>query len=174
MAKVREIMTRGVPQVDASASVLDASKTMNQKKASGIVVFQEGKPVGMLTERSLLRRFVKLDKRPDEVKVKDVMTPLMKISADASVKDAATKILENGLTRLGVFDGEKLVGWVTLTDIARDSTKEGLIKSLSRRDEVGTQDEMICPVCRTGIMKNVVGTGGKVLRWECPNCMHAE
>jgi CBS domain-containing protein len=81
---------------------------MNQKKASGIVVFQEGKPVGMLTERSLLRRFVKLDKRPDEVKVKDVMTPLMKISADASVKDAATPILENGLTRLGVFDGQKL------------------------------------------------------------------
>jgi len=167
-------MTRGVPQVDASASVLDASKTMNQKRASGVVVFQEGKPVGMLTERSILRRFVKLDKRPEEVKVKDVMTPLMKISADATVKDAAKKILENGLTRLGVFDGEKLVGWVTLTDIARESTKQGLIKSLSRQDEEGTQDEMLCPVCRSGIMKNVMGSGGRVIRWECPNCMHVE
>jgi hypothetical protein len=30
---------------------------------------------------------------------------------------------------------------------------------------------MISPVCRTGLIKTVVGTGAKVLRWECPNCM---
>jgi signal-transduction protein with cAMP-binding, CBS, and nucleotidyltransferase domain len=167
-------MTKGVPQVDATASVLDAARVMNQKKASGVVVFQEGKPVGMLTERSILRRFVKLDKRPEEVKVRDVMTPLMKISAEASVKEAANKILDNGLTRLGVFEGEKLVGWVTLTDIARDSSKQGIVDSLTRQNQAGSHDEMICPACRSGIMKKVVGSGGRVIRWECPNCMHQE
>jgi signal-transduction protein with cAMP-binding, CBS, and nucleotidyltransferase domain len=167
-------MTKGVPQVDAAASVLDAAKVMNQKRASGVVVFQEGKPVGMLTERSILRRFVKLDKRPEEVKVRDVMTPLMKVSADASVKEAANKILDNGLTRLGVFDGEKLVGWVTLTDIARDSSKQGILDSLTRQSQAASHDEMICPACRSGIMKKVVGSEDRVIRWECPNCMHAE
>lgn len=174
MAKVRDVMTRGVPQVEAGASVLDAAKIMNQKKVSGVAVFQEGRPVGMLTERSLLRRFVKLDKRPEEVKVKDVMAPLMKVSADASVKEAGKKILDNGLTRLGVFDGEKLVGWVTLTDIARDSSKQGIVEALTRQNEADSQDEMICPACRSGIMKKVVGSGGRVLRWECPNCLHQE
>ena len=167
-------MTKGVPQVDVSASVKEAAKLMNQKRTSGVVVFQDGKAVGMLTERSILRRFVKLDKRPDEVKVKDVMTPLMKISADASIKDAASKILENGLTRLGVFDGDNLVGWVTLTDIARESSKKGIVDSLIRQDEPGFADEMICPACRSGIMKKVSGIEGRALIWICPKCLHEE
>src|SRR5208282_1505424 len=112
------------------------------------VVFQGDSPVGMLTERSLLRRFVKLDKKPGEVKVGDVMGPLMKIDADASVKSAAKKMLENGLTRLGVFDGGKLIGWVTLTDIARDTSKQTLVDSLSRETRPSAQDELLCPVCR--------------------------
>jgi CBS domain-containing protein len=174
MAKVREVMTKDVPQVDVGASVLEASKTMNQRKANGVVVFQEGAPVGMLTDRALLRRFMKLNKRPEEVKVKEVMAPLLKISADASVKEAAKKILENGVTRLGVFEKDKLVGWVTITDIARDSSKQGIINSLRRQSEGSTEDELICPVCHSGIMKKVVGSEGRILRWECPNCMHTE
>jgi signal-transduction protein with cAMP-binding, CBS, and nucleotidyltransferase domain len=167
-------MTKGIPQVDAAATVQDAAKLMNQKRATGVVVFQDGKAVGMLTERSILRRFVKLDKRPDEVKVRDVMTPLMKIGADASAKDAANKILENGLTRLGVFDGDNLVGWVTLTDIARESSKKGIVDSLTRQTQEGFADEMICPACRSGIMKKVSGTEGRALIWICPKCLHQE
>ena len=108
MAKVREVMTKDVPQVDVSSSVLDASKVMNQRRANGVVVFQEGKPVRMFTDRSLLRRFVKLNKRPDEVTVKEVMAPLLKIASDASVKEAAKKILDQGVTRLGVFENDQL------------------------------------------------------------------
>ncbi|MDA4137367.1 MAG: CBS domain-containing protein [Thaumarchaeota archaeon] len=171
---MREIMTKGVPQVDAAASVQDAAKIMNQKRASGVVVFQDGKAVGMLTERSILRRFVKLDKRPDEVKVREVMTPLMKISADASAKDAANKILDNGLTRLGVFDGDNLVGWVTLTDIARDSSKKGIVDSLTRQNQAEYEDEMICPACRSGIMRKTKGTEGRPVVWACPKCLHEE
>jgi CBS domain-containing protein len=174
MAKVREVMTKDVPQVDVSSSVLDASKVMNQRKANGVVVFQEGKPVGMFTDRSLLRRFVKLNKRPEEVKVKEVMAPLLKIAADASVKEAAKKILEQGVTRLGVFENDELVGWVTVTDIARDSSKQGLIDSLRRQSQEGAEDELLCPACRSGVMKKVTGSGGRILRWECPNCMHQE
>ena len=174
MAKVREVMTKDVPQVDVSSSVLDASKVMNQRKANGVAVFQEGKPVGMLTERALLRRFIKLNKKPEEVKVREVMAPLLKIGADASVKDAAKKILENGVTRLGVFDGDELVGWVTVTDIARDSSKQGLVDALRGQSQAGTEDELLCPACRSGVMKKVTGSGGRVLRWECPNCMHQE
>ena len=174
MVRVREIMTKGMPQVDASATVLEASRVMNAKRASGVVVFEGDAPVGMLTERSLLRRFVRLDKRPDEVAVKDVMAPLMKIDAEASVKAAAKKMLQNGLTRLGVFDGARLIGWVTLTDIARETSKQRLIDSLSSQPESSVQDEMLCPSCRTGIMKKVTDKQGRITRWECPNCMHAE
>ncbi len=174
MPKVREVMSKDVPQVDAGASVLEAAKVMNERKANGTIVLQEGKPIGMLTDRALLRRFMKLNKRPEDVTVKQVMAPLLKISADASVKDAAKKITENGVTRLGVFEKDKLVGWVTITDIARASSKQGIIDSLHRQNQGGTEDELLCPACNSGVMKKVVGSGGAILRWECPNCMHEE
>jgi len=174
MPRVRDVMTKDVPQVDAGASVLEAAKVMNERKANGTIVLQDGKPVGMLTDRALLRRFMKLNKSPDQVKVKQVMAPLLKISADASVKDAAKKITENGVTRLGVFEKDKLVGWVTITDIARASSKQGIIDSLRRQNQGGTEDELLCPACNSGVMKKVVGSGGAILRWECPNCMHEE
>ena len=174
MAKVREVMTKNVPQVDAGESVLQAVRIMNEKKANGAVVLQDGKPIGMITDRGLLRRFIKLNKTPEEVKVKTVMSPLLKISADATVKEAAKKITENGVSRLGVFDKNNLVGWVTVTDIARDSSKQGIIDSLRRQSQGGTEDELLCPACNSGVMKKVVGSRGEVLRWECPNCMHEE
>ncbi|MGD0638458.1 MAG: CBS domain-containing protein [Nitrososphaerales archaeon] len=174
MPKVREVMTKDVPQIDAGASVFEAAKLMNERKANGTIVLQEGKPIGMLTDRALLRRFMKLNKRPEDVTVKQVMAPLLKIGADASVKDAAKKITENGVTRLGVFEKDKLVGWVTITDIARASSKQGIVDSLHRQNQGGTEDELLCPACNSGVMKKVVGSGGVILRWECPNCMHEE
>ena len=174
MAKVREVMTKDVPQIDAGATVLEAGKLMNQSKANGVIVLEDAKPVGMVTDRALLRRFVKMNKRPEDVKVKEVMAPLLKINADASIKDAARKITDNGVSRLGVFDNDRLVGWVTVTDIARASSKQGIIDSLHRQNRPGTEDELLCPACNSGIMKPVIGAQGEILRWECPNCMHEE
>ena len=174
MARVRDVMTKEVPRVDASASVLEAAQVMNLNRANGAVVVEGEKPVGMVTDRALLRRFVRLNRRPDEVKVKDVMAPLLKTTPDAQVNAAAEKIIENGVSRLGVFDKGKFIGWVTVTDIARASSKQGIIHSLHLRSERGTEDELLCPACRSGVMKKVVGAKGEILRWECPNCMHEE
>ncbi len=167
-------MTTDVPQIDATASVLDAVNLMNKKRRSGVVVFEGGKPTGMFTERSLLRRFVAVDEKPSDVPVRDVMAPLLKISADAPVKDAAHLILENSFTRAGVFDGDKLVGWLTLTDIVRANSKRNIVDSLRRNKTTVADDELVCPECRSAVMKKITNAKGEVLRWECPNCGHEE
>jgi CBS domain-containing protein len=171
-------MTKRVPHVDVSASVLDASKVMNQSpvgvKWTGVIVLQSGKPVGMLTERSLLRRFIDLNKKPEDVKVRDVMAPLLKISADAPVSEAAKKMLDHSFSRLAVFDGQKLVGWVTLMDIARQTSKQSIVEILLRQNRSTKDEEILCPICRSGIMEKVSDSRGHVLRWECPNCYHME
>jgi len=171
MVKVRDIMTMGVPYVDASATVLQACKIMAQNQASGAAVLQNGSPIGMMTERALLRRFVKLDRKPSEVKVIEVMGPLIKISPDASLKEAANKILEHSLTRLGVFERDKLLGWVTLTDIVRESSKPGLVASLLGQSQAAS-DKMLCPSCRSAIMEAVITGSGTLVRWSCPKCGH--
>lgn len=67
---------------------------MNSERSSGVVVSQGGKVRGMFTDRALLRNFVPLNKRPDEVKVSDVLVPLLRIDPEASMKQATKKIEE--------------------------------------------------------------------------------
>jgi CBS domain-containing protein len=176
LVKVGDIMTKNLPRVDASASVLDAFKVMNQshKMWTGVVVLQSRKPIGMLTERSLLRRFIGLNKKPEDVEVQDVMAPLLKISVDTPVSEAIKKMLNFGFTRLGVFDGEKLLGWVSLTDVARQSSKHSIVDVLFRQNLLTSDDELLCQSCRSGIMDIVRRRDGQILRWECPKCHHVE
>src|ERR1700680_4340392 len=110
-------MQSNVERVNASTSVLEASRIMNDTGSSGVVVFNGDKAVGMLTDRRILRRFVPLNRKPEEVTVKEVMSPFFKIDADASTKEAKRRLLEAGITRLGVFEGDKFLGWVTLADL---------------------------------------------------------
>jgi CBS domain-containing protein len=116
-------MTAKVLKVDLSTSLLEACRVMNNEGYSGVIVFQGDKVVGMMTDRSLLRRFVPLNREPDEVKVSDVMGSLLKIDPETSAKEATRKIVENRFTRLGVFDDNRLLGYVTVTDLAKEISK---------------------------------------------------
>lgn len=174
LASVRDVMTKDIPKVDATDSVLAASKIMNQKKYTGVVVMQSGKPIGMLTDRAILRRFVNLNRKPEDVQVHEVMAPLLKIKADAPVKEALKMMVANSWSRIGVMDDGNLVGWITLTDAARESSKEGLVDMLLRRNQSDADDEMLCPRCRSAAMVRIVGKREMTLKWqpswECPNC----
>ena len=170
MTKVRDVMSTKIPQVNASATVLEACTIMNREKVSGVVVFQEEKAIGMLTDRGLLRDFAPLNKRPNEVKVSEVMGPLLRIDAEASTKEAAKTIIENAFTRLSVFDGDEFLGWVTLTDLARETSKKNLLDALLRHNEPEVSD-VVCPRCRKAVLKlRGADTEGRILRWECPKC----
>ena len=165
-------MSTDVVRVIASATVLDACKTMNSKGASGVAVFQGDKLIGMLTDRTLLRSFIPLNRRPDEVKVGEVAFPLLRIDANASTKVAAKKIVENGFTRLGVFDKEKFLGWITLTDLAKEASKRNLKDALLSHNEPERRD-VLCPNCKKAFLQKITNANGEVERWQCPNCKYA-
>jgi signal-transduction protein with cAMP-binding, CBS, and nucleotidyltransferase domain len=166
-------MTTDVSRVNSSASVLDAVETMNRDKSSGVAVFDDnGRAVGMITERRLLRDFLALNKRPGDVKVGQVMGPFYRIGPDASTKEAAKRIVENNITRLGVFEGEDFLGWITLTDLTREFGKKSMIEILRSRDQP-EKPEFLCPNCRDAFMEKVLGDDGNILRWRCPSCKYS-
>ena len=163
-------MQTNVERVNASISVLEASKIMNDAGSSGAVVFNGDKAVGMITDRRILRRFVPLNRKPEDVTVKEVMSPFFKIDANASTKEAKRRLLEAGITRLGVFEGDKFLGWVTLADLDGGSSvgRATLLNALLRDDKAEPM-EVLCPNCRSGFMEKVEGRG-EVIRYQCPNC----
>jgi len=163
-------MQTGVERVNVSTSVLEASRIMNDTGSSGVVVFNGEKAVGMLTDRRILRKFIPSNKKPDEVTVKEVMSPLFKIDPNASTKEARRRLVEAGITRLGVFDGEKFLGWVTLADIVGGSRFGGKpLLNAFLRDAPAEPMEVLCPNCRSGFMERVENKG-EVVRYQCPNC----
>jgi CBS domain-containing protein/ribosomal protein S27AE len=172
MPKVKSAVTKDVPKIDFSATVLDACKLMNAKNSTGVVVFRGEKPVGMFTERSLLRKFVLLNKKAEEVQVGTVMAPMLYIEADASTKKAAKTMVDNGRTRLGVKKDGDFLGWITLTDVARQTSRGGLLRALDQHSRL--QDDIVCPSCRGGYLHSVSDESGRILRWQCDKCGYSE
>jgi signal-transduction protein with cAMP-binding, CBS, and nucleotidyltransferase domain len=163
-------MTKNVPRVKSSATVLEAAETMNQANSTGVaVVNEDDKVVGFITALRLLREFFALNKKPGDVKASQLMAPIYRISPIASTKEAARKILADNITRLGVFEGDEFLGWVTLSDLARDFTRKRLTEVLRLHAEPEDQ-EFLCPNCRDAFMEKVANGMGEVLSWRCPNC----
>jgi CBS domain-containing protein/predicted RNA-binding Zn-ribbon protein involved in translation (DUF1610 family) len=175
MTHVREIMTPSaqVPKVNRGATVLEATALMKKKGTSAVaVVDTNGKVVGFFGERILLTEFAPLNKRPDEVRVGELMQVLYKVGPEASTKDAADVIVKIRANRLGVYDEDRFVGWVTLTDLARHFSRESLLDRLRMHNKPEIA-EYRCPKCRKAFMGRVTDRGGQVLRWDCPNCGHS-
>lgn len=172
MAKIRKVMSTNVPRVKSSDTILEAATVMNREKTSGAAVVEGEKVVGLITERALLWKFVPLNKRPDEVSAGEMLVPFFRIGPDESTKIAAKMLVENRITRLGVFEDEKLLGWVTLTDVAREVSKPHLLKALMAHDEPEDK-QVLCPNCRKALLEKITNRQGVLLRWECPNCHYS-
>ena len=97
MTKVSEVMTVKVPQVDYNDTVQQACKALAEQKSTGAIVMQGGRAVGVLTDRSLLRRFITLNRKPGDVKVSEVMGPMFRIGKESSTKDAAKKLVRTDI-----------------------------------------------------------------------------
>jgi predicted transcriptional regulator/ribosomal protein S27AE len=164
-------MTVDVPRVRSSATVLETARVMNEAEATGVVVFDGNKPVGMVSDRRFLREFLEMNEKPSDVKISEVMGPFYRVEPNATLKEATRSILDHGVTRLGVFDGEKFLGWITLSDLAKEFTRKSLTDLLRKSDEPHPT-EWLCPNCQKAFMEKITSVEGTVLRWECQKCHH--
>ncbi len=118
--KVEDVMVKDVITIDEDSTVKEAAKVMNNFEIGCLVAVRKGKAVGIITERDLLKRVVAEAKDADKTKVKDVMsTPLIVVEPDMGLEEAVRLMFQMKIKKLPVVDGKRLVGLVTLTDIAR-------------------------------------------------------
>ncbi len=115
---VRDIMSKDVKVVRPDSSVKEVVATMNKFDIGSIVVVQGDRPVGIITERDILRRIVQPCLAPETLTARQVMTsPLLTISETASIDEAAKLMAKKKVKKLPVLNKQKLIGIVTLTDI---------------------------------------------------------
>jgi CBS domain-containing protein len=119
--KIENVMVSDVITVEAEATVRQAVDLMNENEIGClIVVDEEEKPVGILTERDLLRRVLAMRKDPVRAKVSQVMSkPLVTGTPHMDLEAAMKLMFKKKIKKLPVVEDGQLVGLVTLTDIVR-------------------------------------------------------
>jgi len=129
--RVTEVMTEApVDTIERGLTIDLAARVMKERARGALVVVDGGKPVGIITERDLVRRII-AEKRSTGTKVGDIMSePLISVGPEATVSSAATVMYKNGIRRLPVIENDRLLGMVTATDLARALQRE------SQKDEV--------------------------------------
>lgn len=127
MKRVTEIMTESpIDTIERGLTVSLAANVMKERKRGSLVVVEGGKPVGIVTERDLVRRVIAEEKDPSITKVGDIMSePLISLGPEATVSSAAKVMYKNAIRRLPVIEEGRLLGMVTATDLARSVQREG-------------------------------------------------
>ena len=118
--KVREIMDKNVVTIDSSSSVSQAIEKMIQAKVWSLIVVRQDLPVGVVTDRDILRRCAAMGHYPDKVKVEEIMSsPIITIEPDATAGEAMRTLTDKNVRRLYVVEEGKIIGRVTQTRLFR-------------------------------------------------------
>lgn len=131
---VRDIMSKNVKTVRTDDKVLDAVRKMIKFNIGSVIVTNNSRPVGIITERNVLERLVEPRLDAGFVNAKDVMTsPLITVELYTAVEEAAKIMAQRKIKTLPVIEREKIIGVVTSSDIVRTSpTQLNILEELLR------------------------------------------
>lgn len=117
--KVEDVMSSPVVTINDTDSVLTACKLMKKNEIGCVIVVDKaGKPIGLMTERDVVRRVAALDLVPSKVTAGKSMTkPPATVEPSINVTDAAKKMREMKIRRLVVVQEGKPKGIITSNDI---------------------------------------------------------
>lgn len=120
--RVKAAMNRKMITLDKGLSVKSAIKLMVKKNIGSVVVTADSSsdPVGILTERDILKSIAYKRIRPEITKIEEVMsTPILSVETDTTLGDAAQLMIKKNIRRLLVKEGNKYVGIITQRDLQK-------------------------------------------------------
>jgi predicted transcriptional regulator len=117
---VRDLMTETIISLSAKKNVMDAAQKMEKKDLSSILVKDDSEYIGIVTDRDIITRVVLKELNPRNTRIGNVMSsPLITISAEASLESAAEAMRRHKIRRLVVKENNHIIGIITESDIVR-------------------------------------------------------
>ena len=109
---------RDVVTVTGSQTVMDAVHILVERNIGGLVVVEGSRPIGIITERDVLRLTAQSTGALGKILIRDAMTTeLVTVSPEDELLGAMDVMTENRIRHLPVLDGEALVGIVSIGDL---------------------------------------------------------
>lgn len=118
--QVKDIMSKDLVTISKERSALEAAKIMTDKGVSSLIVLAGDQPVGIVTERDFIKKICLKELQLSEVQIGHIMSKIRTYaSPDTSIEVAVQRMINNRIRRLPIIDDDKLVGIVTVTDLAK-------------------------------------------------------
>jgi CBS domain-containing protein len=117
---VRDIMTKNIVTIDGDKTALAAAKLMTEKGISSLFVMNGGVPAGIVTERDFIKKVCVKELLIAQVKIADIMSKILTTAEpETPIEVAVQRMINHKIRRLPIIEGDKIVGIITVTDLAK-------------------------------------------------------
>lgn len=129
MSSVSEIMSEKeivTATADTGKSAQDVAQMMVKKKVGSVIIInKKGNPIGIVTERDIVKRVCLKDVAASRIKLEEIMSaPLISIMSYDSIDTASRVMVMNNIKHLAVLEEDnRIVGLLSVTDITRRLAK---------------------------------------------------
>lgn len=144
---VRNIMTKEVVTIDISQGATEAARLMTDKHISSVIVVDKEEPIGIITERDFVKKICSRELEISKVNVGEIMSRILTFAGpDTSIDVAIQRMLNHNIRRLPILSEGKVIGIITVTDLAKHLRTELLLQEAltngkpERADDVGGSD----------------------------------
>jgi len=120
MRPVRELLNTQDPlwSLKPTDSVFDALKTLSDHDVGALVVLDQGKLVGILSERDYTRKIALAGKASKETLVSEIMTAkVLTVAANTRAEDCMALMSQKKIRHLPVVEGDKVLGMISIRDL---------------------------------------------------------
>jgi CBS domain-containing protein len=130
--KIRDVMTPNPVALDASATVLHGASAMRDRDIGSIVVLDEEQVIGIVTDRDIVVRALAEGRDPAMTTIGDICSRELHVTPPGNSVAAAIRVMrENAIRRLPVVKDGRLVGIVSLGDLAKKRERDSVLADIS-------------------------------------------
>lgn len=169
--KVGDLIERDFATLYEDANVVDATRLMNNKNTSSIIVRLKDseEPIGIVTERDILYRVVAESKDPSKITLKEIMSsPLHTVGEDVLVKDAVSIMRNKGIRRLVVVTNNNKSTESDFSSSPKDKGKKSILGVLTLMSIIGESSNQSISLVDIDISDSIISSKNIVI--VCPYC----
>ncbi|WP_435108530.1 CBS domain-containing protein [Nocardiopsis synnemataformans] len=132
---IDQVMSSPVRTVSPDTSLREAAEIMRDADVGDVVVTQDRRIMGILTDRDIVVRCVAEGADPGQHSVSDVCSSeVATVPPQSGIADAVHVMRTNAVRRLPVVDGDRVVGVVSMGDLARTVDEDSALADVSAAD----------------------------------------
>jgi len=129
--EIREVMTASVVTADPATPVREVATLMRERNVGSVVLVRDGALAGIVTDRDLAVSVVADGRGGEDRAIDHASAPVVTGTPGMDVAAACDLLVEHGIRRLPIVDGDRLSGIVTLDDLAARTGDAELVARLA-------------------------------------------